>query len=250
MVEAFPQSIINAVIQTLGGRVPRPPQVIGQFAQTVNAARQVEMVGDLCMESWHILFSKLAIIPKICKAVLYGIYDLNHNRGYLYVSQSADTAQFAVEMIARWWQTFGQYDFPNAPALLTLCDGGGSNGWRSRLWKLQVQEQLADRLGLEVMVCHYPKNASKWNPIEHRLFGPVSLNWAGKPLRTLETMLAYIRGTTTQTGLQVAAFPVDRVYARGIKVKDEMIQSLNLERHSTCPNWNYTIRPRSLPVCV
>lgn len=186
----------------------------------------------------------------ICKAVPYGIYDLNHNRGYVYVSQSADTAQFAVEMIARWWQDFGHDDFPQAPALLTLCDGGGSNGWRSRLWKLQLQEQLADQLSLEVVVCHYPKNASKWNPIEHRLFGPISLNWEGKPLRTLETMLAYIRGTTTQTGLQVAAFQVNEVYLRGIKVDDEVMESLNLERHSTCPNWNYTIRPRSLPICT
>jgi hypothetical protein len=118
------------------------------------------------------------------------------------------------------------------------------------LWKFQVQEQLADRLNLEVMVCHYPKNTSKWNPIEHRLFGPISLNWAGKPLRTLEIMLAYIRGTPTQTGLQVAAFPVDQVYVRGIKVEDEVIQGLNLERHSTCPNWNYTIRPRSVPGCA
>jgi hypothetical protein len=186
----------------------------------------------------------------ICKAVPYGIYDLHHNRGYIYVSQSSDTAQFAVEMIACWWKTFGQYDFPNAARLLTLCDGGGSNGWRSRLWKLQLQEQLADQLGLEVMVCHYPKNASKWNPIEHRLFGPISLNWAGKPLRSLETMLAYIRGTTTQKGLQVAAFQIDQVYERGIKVADDVIYGLNLERHSTCPNWNYTIRPRSVPVCA
>ena len=140
----------------------------------------------------------------------------------MYVNQSADTAQFAVEMIVRWWLAFGQYDFPSAPALSTLCDGGGSNGWRSRLWKLQIQEQLADRLNLEVMVCHYPKNASKWNPIEHRLFGPISLNWEGKPLRTLETMLAYIRRTTTQTGLQVSAFQVDQVYERGIKVEYDM----------------------------
>jgi hypothetical protein len=215
-------------------------ELIGDFKNAGRCGCQTaEAVNDHDFES-----------EAICKAVPYGIYDLNHNRGYLYVSQSADTAQFAVDMIARWWQTFGQYDFPNAPGLLTLCDGGGSNGWRSRLWKLQVQEQLADRLGLEVIICHYPKNASKWNPIEHRLFGPVSLNWAGKPLRTLETMLAYIRGTTTQAGLQVAAFPVDQIYARGIQVEDEVIQSLNLERHSTCPNWNYTIRPRSLPVCV
>jgi hypothetical protein len=100
------------------------------------------------------------------------------------------------------------------------------------------------------MVGHYPKNASKGNRIEHRLFGPVSLNWAGKPLRTLKTMLASIRGTTTRKGLQVAAFQIDQVYERGIKVEDELIQGLNLERHSTCPNWNYTIRPRSVPVCV
>jgi hypothetical protein len=95
-----------------------------------------------------------------------------------------------------------------------------------------------------------PKNASKWNPIEHCLFGPISLNWAGKPFRTLETMLAYIRGTTTRTGLQVAVFQMDQLYERGIKAEDEMIQGLNLERHSTCPNWNYTIRPRSVSVCI
>lgn len=215
-------------------------ELIGDFK---NAGRcwcqAAEVVNDHDFES-----------EAICKAVPYGIYDLYHNRGYVYVSQSADTAEFAVDMIARWWQAFGQYDFPNAPALLTLCDGGGSNGWRLRLWKFQVQEQLADRLNLEVMICHYPKNTSKWNPIEHRLFGPISLNWAGKPLRTLEIMLAYIRGTPTQTGLQVAAFPVDQVYVRGIKVEDEVIQGLNLERHSTCPNWNYTIRPRSVPGCA
>lgn len=211
-------------------------ELIGDFKNAGRSWRRVaEAVNDHDFES-----------EAICKAVPYGIYDLSHNRGYVYVSQSADTAEFAVDMIARWWQAFGQYDFPNAPTLLTLCDGGGSNGWRSRLWKLQLQEQLADRLNLEVMVCHYPKNASKWNPIEHRLFGPISLNWTGKPLRTLETMLAYIRGTTTQTGLQVAAFPVDQVYERGIKVDDEAIQGLNLKRHSTCPNWNYTIRPRSV----
>ncbi len=215
-------------------------ELIGDFRNAGQSwCQEPEAVNDHDFES-----------DAICKAVPYGIYDLAHNRGYVYVSQSADTAQFAVEMIARWWLTFGQYDFPHAPAILTLCDGGGSNGWRSRLWKLQVQKQLADQLNLEVMVCHYPKNTSKWNPIEHRLFSQISLNWAGKPLRTLEAMLAYIRGTTTRTGLCVAAFQVDQKYERGIKVKDEVIQSLNLVRHDTCPNWNYTIRPRSLPVCA
>ena len=215
-------------------------ELIGDFRNSGQCwCQTAEAVNDHDFES-----------DAICKAVPYGIYDLNHNRGYVYVSQSADTAEFAVDVIARWWQTFGQYDFPNAPALLTLCDGGGSNGWRSRLWKFQIQEQLADRLNLEVMVCHYPKNTSKWNPIEHRLFGPISLNWAGKPLRTLETMLGYIRGTTTQAGLQVAAFQVDQIYQRGIKVEDDVMQTLNLVRHSICPNWNYTIRPRSMPICA
>jgi hypothetical protein len=178
------------------------------------------------------------------KAVPYGIYDLAHNRGYLYVGQSADTPQFAVEMIAAWWHTFGRLDFPTATQLLILCDAGGSNGYRPRLWKQQVQELLADQLGLEVTVCHYPTGASKWNPIEHRVFGPVSLNWAGHPLRTFETMLALIRGTATETGLKVEAFLVNQVYQTGRKVADEVMKRLNIERHAICPNWNYTIRPR------
>lgn len=179
------------------------------------------------------------------KAVPYGIYDLQHNAGYVYVGQSADTAEFAVTMIADWWSTIGSHNFPGATRLLILCDGGGSNGWRSRLWKTQLQERLADLLGLEVTVCHYPTGASKWNPVEHRLFGPISVNWAGKPLRTMETLMAYIRGTTTRTGLQVTAFQVEQVFEKGIKVLDETMDRLNLERHDTCPNWNYTIRPRS-----
>jgi hypothetical protein len=215
-------------------------ELIGNFRNAGQCwCQEPEVVNDHDFES-----------EALCKSVPYGIYDVNRNCGYMYVSQSADTAQFAVDMIVRWWLAFGQYHYPNAPVLLILCDGGGSNGWRSRLWKLQVQEQLADRINLEVMVCHYPKNASKWNPIEHRLFSPISLNWRGKPLRTLETMLAYIRGTTTRTGLQVAAFQVNQVYERGIKVDDDMIQRLNIERHSTCPNWNYTIRPRVVSVCA
>jgi hypothetical protein len=178
------------------------------------------------------------------KAVPYGIYDLNHNRGYVYVGQSADTPEFAVDAIAAWWQTSGCQAFPGAAKLLILCDAGGSNGYRSRLWKQQLQTQLADQLGLAVTVCHYPTGASKWNPIEHRLFGPISINWAGHPLRTFETAVALIRGTATQTGLKVEAFLVDKVYEKGKKVADAVMATLNIERHSTCPSWNYTIRPR------
>jgi hypothetical protein len=180
------------------------------------------------------------------KAVPYGVYDLAHNRGYLYVGQSADTPQFAVAMIAAWWRTFGRLDFPAADKVLILCDAGGSNGYRPRLWKQQLQEQLAEQLGLEVTVCHYPTGASKWNPIEHRVFGPISLNWAGHPLCTFETMRALIRGTVTETGLKVEAFLVDQVYATGLKVADAVMETLNLDRHAVCPNWNYTIRPRAI----
>ncbi|MEJ2265125.1 MAG: ISAzo13 family transposase [Anaerolineales bacterium] len=127
------------------------------------------------------------------KAVPYGLYNLNHHLGWVYVGQSADTPQFAVEAIAQWWQTIGRELFPTAPQLLILGDAGGSNGYRPRLWKQQLQEQLADRLRLAVTVCHYPTGASKWNPVEHRLFGPISVNWAGIPLRTFQTMLALIR---------------------------------------------------------
>jgi len=183
-------------------------------------------------------------VDALGRAVPYGIYVVNQNRGYVYVGQSADTAEFAVDVLVRWWQEFGHFDFPDAPYLLVLCDCGGSNGYRLRLWKTQIQEQLADKLKLNVTVCHYPTGASKWNPIEHRLFGPISINWAGKPLRSFETILACIRGTTTQTGLVVSAFLVEKVYAKGIKIADDVMESLNLERHAICPNWNYTIRPR------
>ena len=180
------------------------------------------------------------------RAVPYGIYDLQHHQGTVFVGQSADTPQFAVEAIVAWWKTIGQPLFPEAPQLLILADAGGSNGCRPRLWKQQLQEQLADPFGLTVTVCHYPTGASKWNPVEHRLFGPISVNWAGVPLRTFETMLALIRGTSNQSGLQVNAFLVEQTYSKGIKIPDDIMARLNLERHSTCPNWNYTFRPRSM----
>lgn len=178
------------------------------------------------------------------RAVPYGIYDLTHNRGAVYVGSSGDTAQFAVDAVARWWESEGSMAFPGATQLLILADGGGSNGWQPRLWKQQVQAQLSDGLGLAVTVCHYPTGCSKWNPIEHRLFSHISLNWAGKPLRTWDTMLAYIRGTRTATGLEVSAYLQGGEYKTGQKVSDTEMKALNLERHAVCPNWNYTLRPR------
>lgn len=182
----------------------------------------------------------------VARAVPYGIYNLNHNCGHVYVGKSADTPEFAVKAISSWWQTAGRSAFPAANRLLILCDAGGSNSYRSRLWKQQLQLLLADQLGLEVTVCHYPSGASKWNPVEHKLFSYISINWAGKPLRSFETMLAYIQDTTTETGLQVEAHLIQDNYQTGIKVSDEQMEALHLERHTTCPDWNYTIKPRPL----
>ena len=185
----------------------------------------------------------------IGRAVPYGIYNLNHNCGHVYVGKSADTPEFAVEAIASWWQTAGRTAFPTAKRLLILCDAGGSNSYRSRVWKQKLQSLLADQLGLEVTVCHYPCGASKWNPVEHKLFSYISINWAGKPLRSFETMLDYIRATTTETGLQVEAHLIERNYEKGIKVSDQDMQQLNIERHTTCPDWNYTLKPRFWKSC-
>lgn len=178
------------------------------------------------------------------RAVPYGLYDLRHKEGYVYVGNSADTSEFAVEAVGLWWKDEQRSTFPDESKLLVLADAGGSNSCRFRLWKAQLQEQLADQLGIEVMVCHFPTGASKWNPVEHRLFSYISLNWAGKPLRSFDTMLGYIRGTTTEAGLKVRAFLVDRVYEKGRKVSDQEMQALNLQRRRVCPTWNYVIKPR------
>lgn len=234
-------AVQKAVFQQAGWPIisvdTKKKELIGNFKNTGQEwCRDARAVNDHDFEQ-----------DALGKAVPYGIYDLMHNHGYVYVGQSADTPQFAVEVIVSWWREFGQELFPNAGKILILADAGGSNGCRPRLWKQQLQEQLADQLGLEVTVCHYPTGASKWNPIEHRLFGPISLNWAGKPLETFEFMLACIRGTNTVTGLQVNAFLVEKVYEKGIKVAKEVMQALQIDWHSVCPQWNYTIKPRQVP---
>ena len=178
------------------------------------------------------------------RAVPYGIYDMSSHCGSVYVGSSADTPAFAVTALARWWEDEGRQRFPHAKELLILADAGESLGCRSRSFKLHLQEQLSDRYGLSVTVCHYPTGCSKWNPIEHRLFSQISLNWAGKPLRNLDIMLNYIRGTTTQTGLTVRAARLDGTFEKGQKVSDAQMQQLNIEQQSVCSQWNYTIRPR------
>lgn len=178
-------------------------------------------------------------------AAPYGIYDLRHNLGYVYVETSADTAELAVNALVWWWENEDRPSFLDESKLLLLCDAGGSNGYRPQLWKQQLQEQLADRLGIEVMVCHYPTGTSKWNPIEHRLFSHISVNWAGKPLRTFETLLGFIRNTTTETGLRVKTTLSQKVYLTGVKVSNKERETPNLTRRKVCPQWNYVIKPRA-----
>jgi hypothetical protein len=178
------------------------------------------------------------------KAVPYGLYDLTHNQGSVYVGQSADTAEFAVDNLAHWCEHEMPTRFPNAAKLLLHADCGGSNGARCKLWKHQLQVQIADRFGLEVTVCHYPTGCSKWNPIEHRLFSEISKTWAGCPLWSFETILDYVRDTTTQTGLKVAAYLVTKVYQKGLEVASDVMAALHITPHAVCPQWNYTIHPR------
>ena len=179
------------------------------------------------------------------RGVPYGVYDVLANMGHVVVGTSADTPQFAAEAVARWWSRIGCHRYRGAGELLLLADSGGSNGYRPRLWKKCLQELVADRYGLDVTVCHYPTGASKWNPVEHRLFGPMSVNWAGVPLRTPAVMLGFIRGTTTATGLVVTAEWWERKYVKGVAVSDATMQELNIEHHDICPRWNYTITPRN-----
>ena len=181
----------------------------------------------------------------IGRAVPYGIYDVGRNCGTVYLGQSADTPTFAVATIADWCARELPERFPAATRLLIEADSGGSNSARSRVWKEQLQVQIADRLGLTITVCHYPTGTSKWNPVEHRLFSEISKTWAGCPLRSFEMALHYINDTHTATGLRVQAHLVSTVYETGVKVSDEQMASLALQAHQVCPQWNYTIHPRS-----
>jgi len=176
-------------------------------------------------------------------AVPYGVYDLHANTGTLFISTSYDTPGFAVDCVEKWWRTEGRKRYPGAKCLAILADGGGSNASASRAWKFGLQRQLCDRHGLSVTVAHFPTGASKWNPIEHRLFSELSKNWAGRPLDCLETILNYARTTTTTTGLRVKAHLVRRRYKKGVKITDDQMRDLALCKDDTLPRWNYTIQP-------
>jgi hypothetical protein len=177
-------------------------------------------------------------------AIAYGIYDPTTNHGSVFIGTSHDTPEFAVESISRWWHWEGQSTYPAARKLLILADGGGSNGPSCRLWKERIQAEICDRYGISVTVSHYPTGASKWNPIEHRLFSEISKNWAGRPLDSYQTILNYIRTTTTVRGLAVRACLDRKKYDIGIKVTDEQMKQLRIVPATNLPRWNYTISPR------
>ena len=177
------------------------------------------------------------------KAIPYGIYDLVHNKGFVNVGIDHETAEFAVESIRRWWQNRGKQLYPTSKELLIIADGGGSNGARNRLWKMQLQ-QFATQSGLSITVCHLPPATSKWNKIEHRLFSYISINWRGKPLTSFETVIELISHTTTKQGLTVTAVKDSNSYPTGIKVSDEDLATLNIKREPFHGDWNYTIQPQ------
>ncbi len=177
-------------------------------------------------------------------AVPYGLYDLLANRGTVFVGDSKDTPAFAVDCLEHWCRTEGLERYPDSDRIVILADCGGSNGYRCRAWKYFLQTKLCDRHGLRVTVAHYPSGSSKWNPIEHRLFSAISRNWAGRPLETWETVLNYIRTTTTKTGLRVQSVRVKQQYRTGVKISDRQMAELNITKGNKLPDWNYDIRPR------
>jgi hypothetical protein len=180
-----------------------------------------------------------------CRAVPFGIYELMRNKGHVYVGVSNDTPEFAVVSIANWWDQVGRAAYPQMDRLLILADGGGSNGSRARAWKCNLQTMLSDRFGLTLTVCHYPTGCSKWNPVEHRLFSQISRNWEGRPLRSLAIMLGYIRGTRTETGLEVTAHLDEGLYRKSVRYSHKDVDRLNLKAQDVCPQWNYTISPQA-----
>jgi len=180
---------------------------------------------------------------RLGKVAPYGIYDIGKNKGWVSVGISADTAEFAVNSIRTWWYKMGSCLYPDATELLITADCGGSNGYRVRLWKYELQ-CLADELGLSIHVHHFPPGTSKWNKIEHRLFSYISKNWRGKPLLTRETVVNLIGNTRTETGLEVCAVLDKNTYDKGKKISDEEFRALNIFGDDFHPEWNYTLRPR------
>ncbi len=182
--------------------------------------------------------------PVLGKAIPYGIYDLANNEGWVSVGDTADTAEFAVESIRRWWNQMGRVRFPHADRLLITADAGGSNGYRLRAWKVHLAA-LAAETGLRITVCHYPPGTSKWNRIEHRMFSFITANWRGRPLVSLRTIIELISSTTTTTGLAIQAAHDPNWYPTGVQVTDAELAAVPLSPHDWHGDWNYTVNAQS-----
>ncbi len=209
-------------------------ELIGEFK---NVGREWEPKGQPVPVRVHDF-----VVAELGKAIPYGIYDQERNVGWVNVGQDHDTATFAVESLRRWWRGDGAAAYPDADQLLICCDGGGSNGYRLRLWKYELG-RFAAETGLAVTVCHLPPGTSKWNKIEHRLFSQITMNWRGRPLTSYEVVVNLIGATTTKSGLRVHAALDPGRYPAGVEVTDEQLDEVILTAHAFHGEWNYSIIP-------
>jgi hypothetical protein len=209
-------------------------ELVGDYK---NAGRELRPKGEPEAVKVHDFIGDLG------RANPYGVYDIGEDNAWVSVGVSSDTAEFAIETIRRWWNDMGHERYPDIGQLLVTADGGGSNGYRTRLWKFELQK-FVDEIDVPVTVCHYPPGTSTWNKIEHRLFSFITLNWRGKPLRTYQTIISLISATTTETGLEVRCELDDSTYQKGRKVSDDEMETINIRGHRFHPEWNYTISPR------
>lgn len=210
-------------------------ELIGNFK---NSGREWQRKGEPVEVNVYDFVSK-----ELGKAIPYGVYDIMHNEGWVSVGIDHDTGQFAVSALRTWWKHMGKKRYPAASRLLITADGGGSNGRRSRLWKVELQK-LADDLGITIYVCHFPPGTSKWNKIEHRMFSFISKNWRGKPLLDRATVVNLIANTRTKTGLRIDAALDTNTYKTGIKVPDALMETLHLYQEKFHGEWNYRLEPR------
>lgn len=210
-------------------------ELIGEYA---NGGREWQPSGAPTRVAVHDFADRA--LGEFAKAIPYGVYDVGNDEGWVSVGDSADTAEFAVASIRRWWETIGRQRFPTATRLLVAADSGGSNGYRVRAWKFHLAK-LARETGLEITVCHYPPGTSKWNKIEHRLFSFISMNWRGRPLTSIRTIVELIAATTTTTGLTVQAAYDPEWYPTGEKVSDADYAAIPLRPHDFHGEWNYDI---------
>jgi hypothetical protein len=210
-------------------------ELIGRYA---NGGTEWQPAGEPEQVNDHDFADRA--LGEFAKAIPYGVYDVGNDEGWVNVGDCADTAEFAVESIKRWWNQIGRHRFPNATRLLVTADCGGSNGYRVRAWKKHLAD-LAAETGLEITVCHYPPGTSKWNKIEHRLFSFISINWRGRPLTDIRTIIELIAATTTQTGLTVQAAYDPTWYPTGVKISNDDFAAIPLHRHDWHGEWNYDL---------